>query len=146
LLRTDLAMSGQPYGQAYAPGYEPVPEEPSKPIGVAILAVLIGIVGFLFIVAGVLLAALDVAVGISIPQVGSYGILVVGIVILIIGLIILGVALGLWHQRLWALVLAILVFGGYFVLDSLAGSWFSLGWIISLVLVIYLIAVHRHFI
>jgi hypothetical protein len=139
-------MSGQPYG-AYQQGtYEPVPEEPSKPIGVAILAVLIGIVGFLFIVAGVLIAVLGVYVGIDLSQFALYGALVVGIIILVIGLIVLGVALGLWHQRLWALVLAILVFGGYFVLDSLAGAWFSLGWIISLILVIYLIAVHRHFI
>jgi hypothetical protein len=139
-------MVGQPY-VAYQPGtYEPAPEEPSKPIGVAILAVLIGIVGFLFIVAGVLIAVLGVYVGINVPQFTSYGVLVVGIIILIVGLIILGVALGLWHQRLWALVLAIIVFGAYFVLDSLAGAWFSIGWIISLILVIYLIAVHRHFI
>jgi hypothetical protein len=138
-------MSGQIYG-AYQPGtYEPAPEEPSKPIGVAILAVLIGIVGFLFIVAGVLLAFAGIAFGVSIPQVASYGVLVAGIIVLIIGLIILGVALGLWHQRLWALVLAIIVVGAYFVLDTLAAD-FSIGWILSLILLIYLIAVHRHFI
>ncbi len=142
-------MSGQPYEpypQSYPPSYPPQPEEPSKPIGVAILAVLIGIVGFLLIIAGVLLAALDIAVGLSLPQFGSYGFLIAGIVILVIGLIILGVALGLWHQRLWALVLAIIVFALYFISDAIAGAYFSLGAIISLILVIYLIAVHRHFV
>lgn len=134
-------MSAQSYGT-----YEPAPQEPGLPIGVAILSVLIGIVGFLFIVAGILLAALDLKIGISLPQVGSYGILVVGIILLVIGLIVLGVALGLWHQRLWALVLAIIVFGLYFISDALAGAYFSLGAIISLLLVVYLIAVHRHFI
>jgi hypothetical protein len=134
-------MSGPAYGT-----YQPAPQEPSLPIGVAILAVLIGIVGVLFIVGGALLAALGIGIHIDLPQLATYGVLVAGIVLLIVGLIILGVALGLWHQRLWALVLAIIVFGLYFVTDSLAGAWFSLGWIISLILVIYLIAVHRHFI
>ncbi|MGC2289357.1 MAG: hypothetical protein WA688_05815 [Thermoplasmata archaeon] len=134
-------MSGQPYGT-----YPQAPEEPGLPIGVAILAVLIGIVGFLFILAGVLFAVLNIAIGINLPSVGSYGFLVVGIILLVIGLIILGIALGLWHQRLWALVLAIIVFALYFISDALAGDYFSLGAIISLILVIYLIAVHRHFI
>ncbi|MGA7860724.1 MAG: hypothetical protein WCB19_02570 [Thermoplasmata archaeon] len=134
-------MSGQPYGT-----YQQTPEEPSKPIGVAILAVLIGIVGVLFIIAGVLLAVLGVAVGISFPTFGTYAVAVAGVIMLIIGLIILGVALGLWHQRLWALVLAIIVFALYFISDAIAGAYFSLGAIISLILVIYLIAVHRHFI
>jgi hypothetical protein len=94
----------------------------------------------------VLVAVAGIAFGVSIPQIASYGAVVAGIIVLVIGLIILGVALGLWHQRLWALVLAIIVFGGYFVLDTVGGSLFSLGWFISLILVVYLIAVHRHFI
>jgi len=133
-----------PYGQPYS-GYPQTPPEPSKPIGVAILAVLIGIVAVLFILAGVLLAVVGVAVGISLPAFGSYGLTVVGIIVLIFGLILLGVALGLWRQRLWALVLAIIFFALYFISDALAGDWLSLGAIISLLLVIYLIAVHRHF-
>jgi amino acid transporter len=134
-------VSGQPYGT-----YPPTPEEPSLPIGVAILAVLIGIVGFLLVLAGVLLAALGISIHLEFSAFSSYGTLVVGVILLIIGLIVLGVALGLWHQRLWALVLAIIVFGLYFISDALVGAWFSLGAIISLILVVYLIAVHRHFI
>jgi hypothetical protein len=134
-------VSGQPYGT-----YEPAPQEPGLPIGVAILAVLIGIVGFVLIIAGVLLAALNVSLHLSFAAFSSYGPLLLGVILLIVGLIILGVALGLWHQRLWALVLAIIVFGFYFISDALVGAWFSLGAIISLILVVYLIAVHRHFV
>jgi hypothetical protein len=134
-------VSAQTYGTG-----EPAPQEPGLPIGVAILAVLIGIVAFLFIIAGILLAALSIHIGIGFPAFGVHGALVVGAILLIIGLIVLGVALGLWHQRLWALVLAIIVFGLYFISDALAGAYFSLGAIISLILVIYLIAVHRHFV
>ncbi len=134
-------MTVQPYGT-----YPAAPAERSLPIGVGILAVLIGLVGVLFIVAGVLLAALSFSVGIGLPAFGSYGLVVSGIILLVIGLIILGVALGLWHQRLWALVLAIIVFALYFISDALAGAYFSIGAIISVILVIYLIAVHRHFI
>jgi hypothetical protein len=131
--------------QGYAT-YEPVPPEPGRPLGVAILAVLIGIVGVFFILAGVLLAVLGLAIPIGFPALGHYGVIIVGIVVLIFGLIILGVALGLWHQRLWALVLAIIVFALNFISDAIAGAWFSLGAILSIILVIYLIAVHRHFI
>jgi hypothetical protein len=133
-------MSAQP-----AQAYPQTPPEPSLPIGVAILSVLIGIVGLFFIVAGVLLAILGIGVGLSFPALTHYGGVVLGIILLIIGLIILGLALGLWHQRLWALVIAILIFGAYFVSDVLAGAFFSIGAILSLILVIYLIAVHRHF-
>lgn len=132
---------GQPYG-----GYPQTPPEPSRPIGVSILAVLIGLVGIVFILAGVLLAVLGIAIGVHVPGFGiPLGLTVAGIVILVIGLIILGLALGLWHQRLWALVLSIIIFALNFISDALTGNYFSLGAIVSLILVIYLIAVHRHF-
>lgn len=124
--------------------YPPRPEEPSRPLGVAILAVLTGIIGVFFILAGVLLAVLGVSLRIGFPL-GAYGVTIVGIIVLVIGLIILGVALGLWHQRMWALVLAILVFGLYFISNVVGGTFLSVGSILSLLLVIYLIAVHRHF-
>jgi hypothetical protein len=140
-MSTPMGQPMQPYGM-YPP---PVPP-PSRPLGVSILAVLIGIVGFFFILAGALLALLGVGVGLSIPLSGlGFSVSVIGIIILVIGLIILGLALGLWHQRLWALVLSIIVFALNFLADAAAGAYFSLGAILSLVLVIYLIAVHRHF-
>lgn len=126
--------------------YAPSPPMPSRPIGVSILAVLIGIVGFLFVLAGALLAILGHGLGLNVPLFGlSPGVTVAGIVLLILGLIVLGLALGLWHQRLWALVLAIILFALNFVGDAIQGAYFSFGAILSVLLVIYLIAVHRHF-
>ena len=119
---------------------------PSRPIGVSILAVLIGIVGFFFILGGILLAVVGLAVPVSVPVFGLHlGVVALGILVLIFGLIALGLALGLWHQHLWALVLAIIVFAVNFLGDALAGAYFSLGAILSVILVVYLIAVHRHF-
>jgi hypothetical protein len=124
----------------------PTPEEPSRPLGVAIVAVLIGIFGILWIVLGALVvAALSVGtLSGELPHVFGLTGIVLGAVVLVVGLIILGVALGLWHQRMWALVLAILVLLFGIVGDVFAGAY-TLGFFVAVLLLIYLIAVHRHF-
>lgn len=63
------------------------------------------VVGVLALVFGTMIA-LGGAGGASVFGVGGA---IAGRIILIVGLLILGVAVGLWNQRLWALVLAILV-------------------------------------
>ena len=120
---------------------------PSRPLGVAILAVLVGIFGFLLILGGVLiLAGIGAAAYLGIPT-GFVGIggVVVGIVVLVIGLIVLGLALGLWHLRMWALVLTILFVLFELVSFGLAGHFVTFGFIFALILFIYLIAVRHHF-
>lgn len=120
---------------------------PSRPLGVAILAVLMGIYGFLLFLIG-----LFIVVGSSFfssyagafQQFGVSGVLL-GIITVIIGLIILGVAVGLWHLRMWALVLALIVLAYILVTNALAGQYVSLGFIVGLILFIYLLAVNRHF-
>jgi hypothetical protein len=115
------------------------------PLGVAILSVLIGIFGFFVIVLGVLIlfgtAAALAGFGVTsaFGMTGTIG----GLIVLVIGVIILAVAVGLWNQELWALVLAILVLIFYGVVNYLASSWLAL--IIVVLLLIYLIAVARHF-
>lgn len=125
------------------------PPAPSRPLGVAILAVLIGIYGFI-----VFLIGLFVAVGASIfPFLGAanpfhvFGVggVVGGLIVLIIGLIILGLAVGLWHLRMWALVLTLLFLIVEIILDALAGAYITFGFILAVILLIYLLAVSRHF-
>jgi len=122
---------------------------PSRPLGVAILAVLVGIVGFLWILGGLLLLADVTAItyfnGGGLPQLLHATGVFAGLIVLIFGLIVLGLALGLWHLRMWALVLTLLVVIVELVSYGLAGDFASLGFIVSLVLFVYLVAVHRHF-
>jgi len=128
----------------YAP---PPPTPPSRPLGVAILAVLIGIYGFLVILAGALVIAGATALkffGVPSAFAGIGGV-TLGAIVLVIGLIILGLAVGLWHLRMWALVLTILFLLFELVLYGLAGAFVSLGFILALILFVYLLAVHRHF-
>ncbi len=108
---------------------------------------LIGILGVLLIVGGGLVLAGATALtvlGITSNFAGLTGI-VAGIVVLVIGLIILGVALGLWHLRLWALVLALIVTFIELVGYAIAGQYVTFGFIFALILFVYLLAVHRHF-
>jgi hypothetical protein len=118
----------------------------TRPLGVAILAVLIGLFGFLVLLAGILVLV-GVAAGafFAVPAfLGAAG-LTLGLIVFIIGIVLLAVAYGLWDLRMWALVLAILVLILYVVGYALAGAFVSLGFLFSLVLLIYLVAVSRHF-
>ncbi len=66
-----------------------------------------------------------------------------GVIILIIGLIVLGVAVGLWGQRMWALVLAIIVLLLYAVVTFESASW--LAFVVVVLLLVYMFAVSKHF-
>ncbi|HYA56977.1 MAG TPA: hypothetical protein VEH57_00700 [Thermoplasmata archaeon] len=126
-----------------APSYAPAP---SRPIGVSILAFLVGLFGVLWIVLGAFVlagAAAPALLGAG-NVLGLSGV-IAGAVILILGLIILGLALGLWHLRLWALVLTLLFMIFEMVSYGLAGRFVSLGFILAALLFIYLLAVSRHF-
>ncbi len=119
----------------------------SRPLGVAILAVLVGIYGILVILGGLfVLVGAAVSPFVSLPAhfAGAGGV-VLGVIVFIIGLIILGVALGLWHLRMWALVLALIVTFIELLIYGLADRFITLGFILSLIVFVYLLAVHRHF-
>jgi len=116
------------------------------PLGVAILAILIGIFGF-FVLIGGLLLLLTVA-GVSLGALGVtvvFGMTGIGaaIIVLVVGLVILGTAFGLWNQELWALVIAIIVLLFYAVVEFLGSAW--LGLVIVVLLLVYLVAVSSHF-
>lgn len=127
----------------------PAPYEstPSRPLGVAILAVLVGIYGFLLILGGVLVTIGAAALSyFGVPSAfAGLGGVTFGIIVLIVGIIILGTAVGLWHLRMWALVLALLFVIFELISYGLAGAFVSLGFILALIIFIYLLAVNRHF-
>ena len=124
------------------------------PLGVAVLSVVVGIFGAFLLFAGlivVMVALLNLAM---VGWAGTFGGgAITGLITLAFGALILGVAFGLWHQELWAFVLALIatglaviwfialpVYGGAGV-----GALVSLPAIVSGVLFVYLLAVHDHF-
>jgi hypothetical protein len=121
----------------------------SRPIGVAILSVLIGIYGFIVFLLGLLIVVGSTVLG-SLGKTnlfGNFGVgdVTGGLILLIIGLIILGLAVGLWHLRMWALVLTILFLVVEMIIYGLASDFVSFGFIVAVLLFIYLLAVSRHF-
>jgi|HubBroStandDraft_1064217.scaffolds.fasta_scaffold81731_3 hypothetical protein len=115
------------------------------PLGVAILAILIGLFGFFVLVVGALLLVFgtSVALGSGTVTVFGTGGTIAGLITLIIGAVILGVAVGLWDQELWALALAIIALLFYGVVEFLSQSWLAL--LVIGVLLVYLLAVSNHF-
>ncbi len=143
-----MSTSGQPFP---APATLPPLARPrrSLPLGVAILAFLVGLYGFVVAVFGAL-----VVVGYSIHQIldylgpaSAFGLqgVVYGIVVLIVGLIILGIGIALWRLRLWALVLGLLFLLFEMVTYVAAGRLVSVGFFLALLIFVYLLAVNRHF-
>lgn len=128
----------------YQPSYE---ARPSRPLGVAILSVLVGIYGFLLILGGALVIAGAAALSyFGVPSgFAGLGGVTFGAIILIVGLIILALAVGLWHLRMWALVLTLLFLIFELVSYGLVGAFVTFGFIFALILFVYLLAVHRHF-
>ncbi|MGA8302198.1 MAG: hypothetical protein WA691_02255 [Thermoplasmata archaeon] len=121
----------------------------SRPLGVAIISILIGIYGFFVFLLGLLVAVASTLVssfgGSTLPYTfGSTGV-IAGIIIAIIGLIVLGLAVGLWHLRMWALVLTLLFLIFEIVTYGIAHAFYTFGFIVAILLFIYLIAVSRHF-
>jgi hypothetical protein len=122
------------------------PPERSLPLGVAILSILVGLYGFFVFVIGLLLFA-NIGVNTYLGRPETFGLVgtELAAIVTIIGLIILGIAVALWRLRLWALVLALLFLLYELVTYAYAGHYESLGFILALVIFLYLIAVNRHF-
>lgn len=123
-----------------ASGYNPTPR--SRPIGVSILAILIVLVGAIFLLAAVGLYFLaGFAAFRGLPTFFGLGGAILGTVFLVFALIFIGVGLGLWHLRSWAWWLAMIV-----LVLTIVGSLGDLtGLVIPLILLIYLFLVRHHF-
>lgn len=121
-----------------APAYAP---RPSRPIGVAILAILVVLVGVILLIGaiGVLLLAGFVAFSV-LPSFGLIG-TVLGVILLVFALLWIAVGLGLWHLRSWAWWLAVIVM----VLSIIGGVAAPATVVIPLIILIYLLLVRQHF-
>jgi hypothetical protein len=116
----------------------------SLPVGVAIISILIGLLAVLLLVASLVLFLFGGYL--YFHDVAYFGSSLLGAVLLLIfSIVLFVVALGLWNLELWALVLSIVVVGILWVEDVVAGRLISLGGVILVLLLVYLIAVHRHF-
>ncbi|MHA2059828.1 MAG: hypothetical protein ACW976_03525 [Candidatus Ranarchaeia archaeon] len=115
----------------------------SRPLGITLLALIVGIIGVLQIIGAVLLLIAGGFIAIFIG--GIFGLItgVLAIVALIIGFVGFRVAQGLWGLKPWAwnwsVVWTIIVL----VLNIFSGSiWYSL---VGLLMLIYLYTVRDHF-
>lgn len=149
-MATDTTTAQQPYPPTSSLPPPAPPPRRSLPLGVAVLSVLIGLYAIVLVVLGALVLA-GVAVGVlgqyfgSVTSFAGLTGAVLGGILLVVGLIILGIAVALWRLRMWALVLAILVLFFEIVVYAIAGQFYTVGFVLSVVILLYLIAVHRHF-
>jgi hypothetical protein len=122
------------------------PPKRSLPLGVAVLSVLVGLYGFVIFLVGILLFVhFGVSSYLGLPSTFGLAGYELAAVVTIVGLIILGIATALWRLRLWALVLALLFLIFELVSYAYADHYASVGFILALVIFLYLIAVNRHF-
>ncbi len=124
-----------------------VPNARTLPLGVAILAILIGIFGAILLVASVLLFLLLAAhIGFGATPFAYFGVsLLAAVLLLIFAVLLLVVASGLWHLEMWALVLSIIILGILWISDVVSGKLLTVGSLVLLALLVYLVLVRNHF-
>jgi hypothetical protein len=122
------------------------PPRRSLPLGVAVLSILVGLYGFVIFVVGLLLfAKIAVSSYLGVPSTFGLTGYELAALVAVVGLIILGIGVALWRLRLWALVLGLLFLLYELVTYALADHYASFGFVLALVIFLYLIAVNRHF-
>ncbi|HEV2519523.1 MAG TPA: hypothetical protein VGX00_02720 [Thermoplasmata archaeon] len=128
------------------PMWAPIRARPSLPVGVAIVAVLIGILGIVLLLGGGLFL-LRYYAGSAIPNdvLIIHSVDAIGAALLILlGAVFLALATALWRQEAWALYTTIAVsFGGLAFLFFTASITYL--FLILLVVFVYLLMVRRHF-
>jgi hypothetical protein len=128
------------------PRWEPTQVIPRRPLGVALISVLIALFGFLLILAGILYllstylgpvvpSSLDL-----LPSVDLWG----AAIVTILGAALLGIATALWNQETWALWTTVVLIFATTAYLFFTGS-ITILFLIFVVLFVYLISVRRYF-
>lgn len=131
-------MSQPAVGAAPSP-YTPYPAF-HRPVGVAILSILIMLFGVVMVLVGLAVTLVGGLVGLALggPVFGALG-AAIGFVVLLFGAIVFVAGQGLWRMRSWAfwLTAIMLVLS---IIGLLGGGFF-----LPLILLIYLLLVRKHF-
>jgi hypothetical protein len=128
------------------PNWSNVHVRPARPIGVAVLAVVIGLIGLVLLLAGGLFLINSYSGGVipgsvlivhSVSQIGAA-------LLFLLGAILMAVATALWRQEAWALYTTVVVtFAGLTFLFFTGAITYL--FLILLVVFVYLLVVRRHF-
>jgi hypothetical protein len=128
------------------PTWEPTPVVPRRPIGVAIISVLIALGALVLILAGLLFLLSSyfgpvVPTTLNlIPSVDIWG----SVIVVVLGAALLGIATSLWRQETWALWTTIVLVFATTAYLFFTGS-ITVLFVIFVVLFVYLISVRRYF-
>ena len=128
------------------PRWEPTPERPRLPIGVAIVAVLLALLAIVLVLAGVLFL-INTIVGNVVPPVFELvpTIDLLGAAILsVLGVALLVIATALWRQETWALWTTIVLVFATTAYLFFTGS-ITVLFLLFVILFVYLLAVRRYF-
>ncbi len=128
------------------PTWQPTPVVPRRPLGVAIISVLIALGALVLILAGLLYllssyfgpivpSTLDL-----VPSVDIWG----AVIVVILGAALLGIATSLWRQETWALWTTIVLVFATTAYLFFTGS-ITVLFLLFVVLFVYLISVRRYF-
>ena len=128
------------------PRWEPSPVVPRRPLGVAVISVLIALCAVVLLLAGLLFllsSYLGPVVPTSLDLIPTID-LVGAAILVILGAALLGIATALWRQETWALwttvVLTFLTTAYLFFTGSI-----TVLFLVFVVLFVYLISVRRYF-
>jgi len=128
------------------PPWEPTPVRPRLPLGVAIVSVLIGLVGFVLVLAAALYV-LNQGFGQTVPtslEIFSAVDIFAAMILLVVGVALLAIATALWRQETWALwTTVVLVFAmtAYLFFTG----FITILFVLFVALLVYLLAVRRYF-
>ena len=129
------------------PAWSPTPERPRLPLGVAIVSVVIGLVGFLMVLGAILFVLNQLLGAYVLPpslEIFSTTDVFAALVVLVLGTALMAVATSLWRQEPWALWTTIVLVFAMTAYLFFTG-FITILFILFVVLLVYLLAVRRYF-